>query len=60
MIVKGIVSAIFDDGSAEVILVELDRAVTPRIMRYGSAQSFAGEFVLVVVFSDNFADAMIL
>lgn len=59
MVVKGIISATYNDGTAEVILTEHDDVVTPRIPFYG-AQKPVGAFVVVAVFSDNFADSVIL
>lgn len=64
MIVKGIVSAIDTEANAvSVILPEYDNVVTRPIKAYrdGDVSTLAvNDFVLVVVFNDDFNDCMVL
>lgn len=63
MIIKGIVSAIHTDiNRVEVILPEYNGIVTEALRVYGgSLESLkVNDFVLVVVFNDDFNDAMVL
>lgn len=63
MIVKGVVSAIFaDKNRVEVILPEYNGIVTEALRVYrGSVESLkVNDFVLVVVFNNDFNDALVL
>lgn len=64
MIVKGIVSAIYENQKKlSVILPEYDNMTTPPLDIYGTANMSSyniNDFVLVVVFNNDFTDAMVL
>lgn len=64
MIYKGRISKINrQNNSAEIEILEFTEVITPLIPFYSEKKSSTvnvGDFVLVVVFSNNFNDAIIL
>ena len=64
MIVKGIISAIYEDQKKlSVILPEHDNMTTPPLQIYGTpnmSDYSINEFVVVLVFNGDFSDAMVL
>lgn len=64
MIVKGIISAIYsEEKKISVILPEYDNLTTAPLQIYGNAsmENFAvNDFVLVVVFNNDFNDGIVL
>ena len=64
MIVKGIVSAIYEDQKKlSVILPEYDNMTTQPLQIYGTpnmSDYSINEFVVVLVFNGDFNDAMVL
>lgn len=64
MIVKGIVSAVYPaEGKISVILPEYDNMTTQPLSVYGNrdlASFSVNDFVLVVIFNNDFSDSLIL
>lgn len=62
MLLKGIISAVYSDGTAEVSLPEYDNAVTAKLTAYNRTltQDMVGQFAVVAVFGTDWNDGVIL